>query len=196
MSAAWVRLPPGALDERGDPVAPDGPLTPLWCIGEHATLSKWKDGFNSRQGRSRVSSFKFRVSGFKLENLKLETRHLKLIAARYANRKSDQAQTLEKCGFDSHPCYCECVGRRWDAGRPVKPPHTARQVRFLTGALVFGPFVYRQDIGFSAREAGFNSPTDYWGATPTAPRPGDVAQLEEAAVSEAARCGFDSHRHH
>lgn len=25
---------------------------------------------------------------------------------------------------------------------------------------------------------------------------GDVAQLVEAAVSEAARCGFDSHRHH
>ena len=50
-SVVWVRLPPGDLDNRGDTVEPDGPLTPLWCIGEHATLSKWKDGFDSRQGR-------------------------------------------------------------------------------------------------------------------------------------------------
>jgi hypothetical protein len=34
------------------------------------------------------------------------------------------------------------------------------------------------------------------GAAPTPPGTGDVAQLEEAAVSDAARCGFDSHRHH
>ena len=94
------------------------------------------------------------------------------------------------------PVLLECVGRRWDAGWPVTPPHSARQVRFLTGALVFGPFVYRQDTGFSAREAGFDSPTDCSGAAPTGPWTGDVAQLAEAAVSEAARCGFDSHRHH
>jgi hypothetical protein len=48
-----VRLPPGALVEfgRGDPVERDGPLPPLWCIGAHATLSRWKDEFDSRQGR-------------------------------------------------------------------------------------------------------------------------------------------------
>src|SRR6516165_10113950 len=33
-------------------------------------------------------------------------------------------------------------------------------------------------------------------APPTARPPGDVAQLAEATVSEAVRCGFDSHRHH
>lgn len=52
------------------------------------------------------------------------------------------------------------VGWRWDAGRSVKPPPPARQVRFLPDALVFGPLVYRQDTGFSTRRAGFNSPTD------------------------------------
>jgi hypothetical protein len=61
---------------------------------------------------------------------------------------------------------------------------------------MIGPFVYRKDTGFSTRRAGFNSPTDCSGAAPAGPLTGDVAQLAEAAVSEAARCGFDSHRHH
>lgn len=34
MADVWVRLPLGALlRSRGDPVVPDGPLTPLWCSG-------------------------------------------------------------------------------------------------------------------------------------------------------------------
>ena len=102
-------------------------------------------------------------------------------SARYANRQSDQAQTLESVG--SIPTRATVrVGRRRDAGRSVKPPHAARQVRFLPDAFECGirnskrgtefvphsafrdcrgPLVYRQDTAFSARQAGFDSPTDY-----------------------------------
>ena len=64
-----------------------------------------------------------------------------------------------------------------------------------------------QDTGLSSRQQGFNSPTGYflemrnWECG-TRNREfrisnrGDVAQLEEAAVSEAVQCGFDSHHHH
>jgi hypothetical protein len=104
-----------------------------------------------------VASFEFQVGylQFETRDLKLETEK-----ARYANWKSDQAQTLESVGSTPTRATGSRVGRRWDAGRPVNPPHSARQVRFLTGALGFGPLVYRQDTGFSARGAGFNSPTD------------------------------------
>ena len=112
MSAAWVRLPPGALDGACTRRPRRARRTP------HAPVVYWPSTPLCHGGRT--SSILVRGAGH---------------AARYANRQSDQAQTLEKCGFDSHPCYLGCVGRRWDAGRPVKPPHTARQVRFLTGAL-------------------------------------------------------------
>ena len=36
--------------------------------------------------------------------------------ARYANRKSGEAQTFViVCGFDSHPCYSRRVGMHWRA---------------------------------------------------------------------------------
>jgi hypothetical protein len=66
-----------------------------------------------------------------------------------------------------------------------------------------------EDTGPSNRKEGFDSPAGHSGTSsevnhgrsgerPTS-RPanlGDVAQLVEATVSEAVRCGFDSHRHH
>ena len=70
------------------------------------------------------------------------------------------SSNLGECGFDSHPCYLRM--RRMALGRRAvcKTAAFARQVRFLPDALTFGPLVYRQDIGFSTRKAGFNSPTD------------------------------------
>ncbi len=39
--------------------------------------------------------------------------------ARYANRKSDEAQTFViVCGFDSHPCYLQQNMRRLGIGEP------------------------------------------------------------------------------
>ena len=46
-------------------------------------------------------------------------------SARYANRKSGEAQTFViVCGFDSHPCYSRCVG--WVLASPggCNPPAT------------------------------------------------------------------------
>ena len=120
----------------------------MWCIGEHATLSRWKDGFNSRQGRSD----KFHVSSFKLGlfNLELETEE-----ARYANRKSDQAQTLERVG--STPTRAT-GSSKFQVSRSKLVFGLNLETWNLE--LTLGPLVYRQDTGFSTRRAGFNSPAD------------------------------------
>jgi hypothetical protein len=75
--------------------------------------------------------------------------------------QSGQAQTLAiDCGFDSHPCHCECIG--WALASPsgCNPPAIAVQVQLLPGALM-GRSSSGEDAGFSSRIEGFDSPTAY-----------------------------------
>jgi hypothetical protein len=170
MSAAWVRLPPGALGGVRTRRPRRARRTP------HAPVVYWPARHSvTVEGRVQFSSGA-----------------LDGTVRQPAERPSSN---LGVCGFDSHPCYWNCVGRRWDAGRPVKPPHTARQVRFLTGALTVRSSIGRTPGSRPERRGSIPQRTTP-GSGPRAPRFGDVAQLAEAAVSEAARCGFDSHRHH
>src|SRR5262245_59966313 len=182
MSAARVRLPPGALESEvgrqrslvldsfltsGPEATPSNETDPSRPCGVSASTPLCRSG---RTGSTPVrGAGQFRVSSCEFRVRQLGTRNSKLGTARGTVRQPAErpSSNLGECGFDSHPCYWSCVGRRWDAGRPVKPPHTARQVRFLTGALN-GPFVYRQDIGFSAREGGFDFAKECSGAAHTA----------------------------
>jgi hypothetical protein len=97
-SAAWVRLPPGALAGACTRRPRRARRTPhALVVYRRARHSVTVEG-RVQLPSGALTSSEFRVASSESNHSELATRNSELNEARYANRKSDQAQTLESVG--------------------------------------------------------------------------------------------------
>ena len=156
-AVAWVRIPPGALA-----------ITPLWSswLARHSVKVEVAGSSPARGARGRIEG-----RGKRIELKKGRFRndlYSILFPRRHGTRIGRAAELKPRWVWVRVPPVLQVdtrVGRPWEAGRVVTPPHTtARQVRFLPDALTTRPGrLAAEDTALSRRERGFDSPSGHSG---------------------------------